>query len=85
MEYPKLREGQFALAVAKSDTGHVLNLEGSVSNSDQDMIYHVFSSLDVVYDFIRSRIIEDDTLEFCIYDKDQEIVRYFQNIEARSI
>lgn len=85
MKYLEIKEGQYAVAVADSSTGKVLNLAGRLPTSEEEPIFHVFDSLDEVYGFIRKRILEDETLEFSVNNQSFEVVQYIQNTDAKAL
>jgi hypothetical protein len=82
MIYPVLKKEQYAVSVAYSSTGKVLNVQGEIPKSENEAIFHVFNSLEDVYSFIKRRVGEDNSLEFSIFDSTFEVIKYVQNEEA---
>lgn len=79
---PKLGDGKFVAVHSKFDTGHVLNLDGSLYTSDQekgqDKTYKVFDNLDHAERYAAEALTENANLEICIYDGEGEFVKVFQ-------
>ena len=80
MQQPTLSEGQFAVLMADGATGHVLNTEGDVYRSDEKEVFFLFDNLQAAREFVEVKQNEKDTVEFCIYDSNHNLLAY---LEAR--
>ena len=66
---PPIKNGQFAVLAVDGATGHVLDIDGNLFRNDVPKdTFFVFADLISARNFIQKRQVENDSLEFVIYD-----------------
>ena len=79
MKFPNLDSNQFAVIMADSHTGVILNVNHEVYKSDSnDSMYTVFENIDSAKDFIKDIAMINDRIEFIIYDYKQKTVDFIK-------
>lgn len=73
-EFPKLRNGQFALLRADRNTGHVLDIDFKLKVDEGQKVYSIFDSLDEAISFGKQLTVLNTQIEFVIYSRTQEAV-----------
>lgn len=80
MEFPKIKKSEYAVLMADSNTGVVLDIYFDIYYKSSDQIaYKVFSSLDEVEEFIKETLRQKENIEFIVYDNNENVVRFEQN------
>jgi len=75
-DFPKLDNEQVALLRAEVNTGIVLNVHFERAINQNSPVYSIFNSLNEAIDYSRAIIIDRNDIEFCVYDKEKEILYY---------
>lgn len=75
---PKMNDGQFAVMAADSLTGHVLTITGELYKNDNTPVYTIFDDINAAKNYIKTKQIENKTLEFCIYDNNHKLVEFWK-------
>ena len=79
MEFPKIKKSEYAVLMADSNTGVVLDIYIDIYyKSSNQIAYKVFSSLDEVKEFIKETL-RQKNIEFIVYDNNENVVRFEQN------
>jgi surface antigen len=78
MYKPNLESTQFALIVADSMTGHVLNANFQVYIGDDSATYFIFDDLKSVRDFINQVNGNNHTYDYAIYNSDYDLVDFIR-------
>ncbi len=80
MEFPKIKKSEYAVLMADSNTGVVLDIYFDIYyKSSNQIAYKVFSSLDEVEEFIKETFRQKENIEFIVYDNNENVVRFEQN------
>ena len=80
MEFPKIKKTEYAVLMADSNTGVVLDIYFDIYyKSSNQIAYKVFSSLDEVEEFIKETLRQKENIEFIVYDNNENVVRFEQN------
>ena len=80
MEFPKIKKSEYAVLMADSNTGVVLDICFDIYyKSSNQIAYKVFSSLDEVEEFIKETLRQKENIEFIVYDNNENVVRFEQN------
>ncbi len=80
MEFPKIKKSEYAVLMADSNTGIVLDIYFDIYyKSSNQIAYKVFSSLDEVEEFIKETLRQKENIEFIVYDNNENVVRFEQN------
>lgn len=80
MEFPKIKKSEYAVLMADSNTGVVLDIYFDIYyKSSNQIAYKVFSSLDEVEEFIKEILRQKENIEFIVYDNNENVVRLEQN------
>ena len=80
MEFPKIKKSEYAVLMADSNTGVVLDIYFDIYyKSSNQIAYKVFSSLDEVEEFIKKTLRQKENIEFIVYDNNENVVRFDQN------
>ncbi len=80
MEFPKIKKSEYAVLMADSNTGIVLDIYFDIYyKSSNQIAYKVFSSLDEVEEFIKKTLRQKENIEFIVYDNNENVVRFEQN------
>jgi hypothetical protein len=80
MEFPKIKKSEYAVLMADSNTGVVLDIYFDIyCKSSNQIAYKVFSSLDEVEEFIKETLRQKENIEFIVYDNNENVVRFEQN------
>ena len=80
MEFPKIKKSEYAVLMADSNTGVVLDIYFDIYyKSSNQIAYKVFSSLDEVEQFIKETLRQKENIEFIVYDNNENVVRLEQN------
>lgn len=80
MEFPKIKKSEYAVLMADSNTGVVLDIYFDIYyRSSNQIAYKVFSSLDEVEEFIKETLRQKENIEFIVYDNNENVVRFEQN------
>ena len=80
MEFPKIKKTEYAVLMADSNTGVVLDIYFDIYyKSSNQIAYKVFSSLDEVEEFIKETLRQKENIEFIVYDNNENVVRLEQN------
>ena len=80
MEFPKIKKSEYAVLMADSNTGVVLDIYFDIYyKSSNQIAYKVFSSLDEVEEFIKEILRQKENIEFIVYDNNENVVRFEQN------
>jgi hypothetical protein len=74
MDFPKLRDDQYAVITAEASTGIVLRLDGSRREGNTGDAWRLFDSLKTARDFALVEIAKNPSVEFAIYDKRQQLI-----------
>ena len=79
MEFPKIKKSEYAVLMADSNIGVVLDIYIDIYyKSSNQIAYKVFSSLDEVKEFIKETL-RQKNIEFIVYDNNENVVRFEQN------
>lgn len=80
MEFPKIKKSEYAVLMADSNTGVVLDIYFDIYyKSSNQIVYKVFSSLDEVKEFIKETLRQKENIVFIVYDNNENIVSIEQN------
>ena len=80
MEFPKIKKSEYAVLMADSNTGVVLDIYFDIyCKSSNQIAYKVLSSLDEVEEFIKETLRQKENIEFIVYDNNENVVRFEQN------
>lgn len=80
MEFPKIKKSEYAVLMADSNTGVVLDIYFDIYyKSSNQIAYKVFSSLDEVEEFIKETLRQKENIVFIVYDNNENVVRLEQN------
>lgn len=71
---PLLKNGQFSVLTADTDTGIVLNLEGEYHIGNGE-VFRIFDSIDKAVDYCITKTTEYTKFECVIYDHEGKFVR----------
>ena len=52
MNFPKIKESEYAILIADSNTGIILDVDFNIYIDNNQAIYRIFSSIDEVKEFI---------------------------------
>jgi|GEM_PF-312972 hypothetical protein len=75
MEFPKIKKSEYAVLMADSNTGVVLDIYFDIYyKSSNQIVYKVFSSLEEVKEFIKETLKQRENIEFMVYDNNENIV-----------
>jgi hypothetical protein len=78
MKAPILSTNQFAVLMADGATGHVLTTTGDVCYNDEGNVYLIFDTIELARAFILREQNENDTLEFVIYNSNNECIEHWE-------
>ncbi len=79
MKIPNIEKNQFALLMADSKTGIILNIEKEVHRNDLDNeAFLIFQNKEDISDFIDKTIKTNKEIEFMIYNYKHELVDFIK-------
>jgi hypothetical protein len=73
---PQILETQFAILMADGATGHVLNVNGEVHQSDNSDAYVILDNLDEARKHVVQVQKNNNTIECMIYNSKNELVEF---------
>lgn len=76
--FPKLEQGQFAVALADSNTGHILTVNSKISLSREDEVFKLFQNIDEAHKYIYDLKESQASIEFLIYNWKNEVVEFIK-------
>jgi len=75
MEFPKIKKSEYAVLMADSNTGVVLDIYFDIYyKGSNQIVYKVFPSLEEVKEFIKETLKQGENVEFMVYDNNENIV-----------
>ncbi|MEG0929127.1 hypothetical protein [Chryseobacterium sp.] len=79
--FPNINENQYVIVMADGKTGNILNINKEWSPDNNHSIFSIFNSIDEALNFIGKDQIDNDWIEYIIYDKNQSVVKYIEAIK----
>lgn len=76
--FPKIEQGQFAVARADSNTGHILTVNNKISLSPEDEVIEIFQNIEEAYRYIQDLKLSQTSIEFLIYNWKHEFVEFIK-------
>ncbi|QHN65426.1 hypothetical protein [Bergeyella cardium] len=76
MNFPKIKESEYAILIADSNTGIILDVDFNIYIDDNQAIYRIFSSIDEVKEFIEEILKEKENIEIIVYDNNKNVVMF---------
>ena len=74
IERPQLCDNQYAGLMADGETGHILNVDGTVNHGDTIQMFMVFEDIESARFFIKGKQAISNSLEFIVYNSNYEYV-----------
>ncbi len=76
MNFPKIKESEYAILIADSNTGIILDVDFNIYIDNNQAIYRIFSSIDEVKEFIEEILKEKENIEIIVYDNNKNVVMF---------
>lgn len=76
MNFPKIKESEYAILIADSNTGIILDVDFNIYIDNNQAIYRIFSSIDEVKEFIEEILKEKENIEIIVYDNNRNVVMF---------
>lgn len=73
-EFPKIDDHQVVLITADRNTGHILDVNGKLKQSDEQEVYTTFNSLAEANSYAREKILNNKEIECVIYNAKDEVI-----------
>ncbi|OCA73753.1 hypothetical protein [Chryseobacterium arthrosphaerae] len=81
MNFPILKEYEFAIVMANRETGIILDLNFNIYQNDakNQEIYYICESIQKAREFVNTVSLTHKTVEFIIYNSKQEVVEFIES------
>lgn len=76
--FPNINENQFVVVMADGRTGNILNNSKEWSLDNKQSIFSIFNNIDEALNFIEKDQLNNDWVEYIVYDKNQSVVKYIE-------
>jgi len=76
MNFPKIKESEYAILIADSNTGIILDVDFNIYIDNNQAIYRIFSSIDEVKEFIEEILKKKENIEIIVYDNNKNVVMF---------
>ena len=76
MNFPKIKESEYAILIADSNTGIILDVDFNIYIDNNQAIYRIFSSRDEVKEFIEEILKKKENIEIIVYDNNKNVVMF---------
>lgn len=80
MKFPTLKDYEFTVLMANSETGVVLDINFNIyqNNLENQNIYSIFESIEEAKAFVNRISVEHEKIEFIIYNSKQEVAEFIK-------
>lgn len=76
MEFPKIKESEYAVLVANKYTGAILDINFDIYTNNNQIVYRIFSNIERVNKFINNLFMYREDIEIIVYDSNQNLVMF---------